>query len=86
MGTSEHSPHGTNDPETHEKMFIWYTRTGMSCGLLMAIVGLAFLLRNLGILPGGAWSVIWPLFLIALGLSGLYWWGRQRKKGDGSLY
>ena len=46
----------------------------------LIIVGLVFLLRNLGLLPVGAWGIVWPSLLIAWGLSMIfgrhrYWWG-----------
>ena len=37
--------------------------------LILILAGVAFLLENFGVLPGNAWDVIWPLVLIALGLS-----------------
>ncbi len=40
----------------------------MWLSVFLIITGLAFLLKNLGYLPGGAWSVIWPVLLILLGL------------------
>lgn len=48
----------------------------MGCSLLLIIVGGAFLLRNLGYLPGSAWGVIWPSLLIVLGLWSFF---RQRE-------
>jgi hypothetical protein len=47
----------------------------------LIIVGVVFLLRNLGLLPVGAWDVIWPSLLIVWGLSMIlgrskaWWWG-----------
>jgi hypothetical protein len=43
--------------------------------LILIGVGTAFLLSNFGLLPGNAWDFVWPLVLIALGLSFIV--GRQ---------
>ena len=37
-------------------------------GILILIIGLFFLLKNLGFITGDAWSIFWPLLLIAIGL------------------
>lgn len=37
-------------------------------GLILILVGLLLLLENLGLLQADIWSMIWPIFLIALGL------------------
>ena len=39
-------------------------------GIFVVVFGLAFLLRNLGILyfPGSFWSLFWPLVVIGLGV------------------
>jgi hypothetical protein len=31
-------------------------------------LGVMFLLRNIGILPGNVWSILWPVLLISIGL------------------
>lgn len=36
-------------------------------GLILIIIGIAYLLRNLGVISTGAWEIIWPALLIALG-------------------
>jgi len=41
----------------------------MLFGSILIIIGVVFLLENLGILSGGVWDIIWPLLLILLGLS-----------------
>jgi len=40
----------------------------MFLGLILILIGALFLLRNLGLLPVGAWSVFWPSLLILLGI------------------
>lgn len=35
----------------------------------LVVVGVLFLLRNVGILPPAAWDVVWPLVLIVLGIA-----------------
>lgn len=41
----------------------------MFFGALLVILGAIFLLQNLGLLPEESWSVVWPVFIIALGIS-----------------
>ncbi|MFA4937109.1 MAG: DUF5668 domain-containing protein [Patescibacteria group bacterium] len=36
---------------------------------LLIILGLVFLFKNLGFISGDAWGIIWPLLIIALGVS-----------------
>ena len=43
----------------------------MSFGLILIIIGSVFLIQNLGIIPAGAWSIIWPVILIVMGLGSL---------------
>lgn len=40
----------------------------MILGLILIIIGLVFLLQNLGYISGAAWSIIWPAILIIMGL------------------
>jgi len=40
----------------------------MIFGLILIIIGLVFLLQNLGYIFEGAWSIIWPAILIIIGL------------------
>ena len=40
----------------------------MVVSLLLIIIGLVYLLKNLGFISGGVWGIIWPLILVALGL------------------
>lgn len=37
-------------------------------GIVLIIIGITFLLKNLGIISSGAWGFIWPALLIVLGL------------------
>jgi hypothetical protein len=39
----------------------------MIFGILLLIIGLIFLLKNLGIITGEVWGIFWPSLLIALG-------------------
>ena len=41
----------------------------MLLGLFLVILGLAFLAQNLGWLPVGVWGIIWPVLIVALGIS-----------------
>lgn len=38
-------------------------------GAALVVIGLVFLLKNLGLMPNIAWDVIWPIVLIVLGLT-----------------
>jgi len=50
----------------------------MFFGLVLIVVGIMALLVATGVLPGSAWSYIWPVILILLGLSILM--GRRRRR------
>ena len=54
----------------------------MFFGLIIIIVGLVFLLKNLGLIGGDIWPIIWPCLVIALGLSILFKRKRRDKKWD----
>ena len=41
----------------------------MFFGLLIVIVGVVFLMQNLGWLSASAWQVIWPILIIIFGIS-----------------
>ena len=54
---------------------------------IFVIIGVVFLLRNLGIISGDIWGVIWPMVLVVFGLyiflKHYYWklfWGKVWKK------
>lgn len=40
----------------------------MISGPILIIIGIVFLLQNLGYISEGAWSIIWPAILIIIGL------------------
>lgn len=37
-------------------------------GIILVIIGLVFLLRNLGFITGDIWNILWPCLVIAIGL------------------
>jgi len=41
----------------------------MAFGIAIIIVGIAFLLKNLGFIDGSVWPVIWPVLMILVGVS-----------------
>lgn len=41
----------------------------MLFAVAIILIGFVFLMKNLGIITGPAWDIIWPILLIALGLS-----------------
>ena len=43
-------------------------RSTLFWGVILILIGALLLLNNLGVLDVNVWSLIWPLFLIALGL------------------
>jgi len=40
----------------------------MFISFLFIIVGTTFLLKNLGVITGDVWGIIWPLILIVFGV------------------
>lgn len=38
-------------------------------GISLIVIGAIFLLKNLGIVPGIAWDIVWPIALIVIGLA-----------------
>jgi len=38
-------------------------------GIALIILGAIFLLKNLGILAGVQWDIIWPIVVIAIGIA-----------------
>lgn len=49
--------------------------------LILIIIGIVFLLQNLGVISEGAWSVIWPAILIVIGIAILL-----KKKGPEGFF
>lgn len=47
-------------------------------GIVLIIIGIAFLLKNFGVISTSTWGFIWPAFLVALGL-----WFLLRGRGGG---
>lgn len=45
--------------------------------IIFIIIGVAFLLKNLGYISGSTWGIIWPLFFIVFGISMLLRSGRN---------
>lgn len=50
----------------------------MFIGTIIVLMGVLFLLQNLHIITGDFWEVIWPLFIVAAGLSMIF---RHKKEG-----
>lgn len=40
----------------------------MFFSLILIVAGIVFLLKNLGYISGTAWSIIWPVILIVIGI------------------
>ena len=38
-------------------------------GIAFVIIGALFLMKNLGLIQGIAWDIVWPLILVVLGIS-----------------
>lgn len=52
----------------------------MKIGIILIVIGVVFLLNNLGIINGITWGIFWPVILILVGigmLSGKRGWGRM---------
>lgn len=47
-------------------------------GIVLIIIGIAFLLKNFGVISSSVWGFIWPALLVALGL-----WFLLRGRGNG---
>ena len=41
----------------------------MFLGLILLVIGIVYLVKNLGFISGAAWSIIWPIILVVIGLS-----------------
>ncbi len=41
----------------------------MVFGTILLVIGVVFLLQNLGVVSGEIWDIVWPILIIALGLS-----------------
>ena len=67
----------------------------MIFGLILLIIGVVFLLQNLGYISGAAWSIIWLAILIVIGIAillkrrnhGFFWeerfgWGKKEIKKE----
>ena len=52
----------------------------MYIGLLVIVVGVLFLLKNLGVITGNFWDILWPLVIVFVGISMLF--GRKKHHGD----
>ena len=55
----------------------------MFIALIFIILGAVFLLKNLGLITTGSWSIVWPLILVLIGVYFLwkrYEWKRWREK------
>jgi len=62
----------------------------MSFGIIILLIGVLFLLNNLGliVITASVWNIIWPCILIAIGLSLSFgrryrWEAKIRKKFGG---
>lgn len=40
----------------------------MFAGLVVLVIGVFYLLKNVGVIPSIAWHIVWPVGLIALGI------------------
>jgi len=54
----------------------------MLIGLILIIIGIGFLLQNLGYIEEGVWRIIWPVILVVIGLWILF----RRKRGEGFFW
>jgi len=41
----------------------------MFFGIALVVIGLVFLLQNMGWIAAGSWNIIWPAILIIVGIS-----------------
>ncbi len=59
---------GEVQPKEEEDMTKAATRGNLWGGAILIVIGLYFLLRNLGFLGGLDFSLVWPVILIVIGL------------------
>jgi membrane-bound ClpP family serine protease len=58
----------------------------MFFGLLLIVIGVIFLLQNLGYLSASAWGVLWPVIVVIIGLTFIFgrsrtwWWYHMQEK------
>ncbi|MBA7510962.1 hypothetical protein ES705_02952 [subsurface metagenome] len=52
----------------------------MYIGLVLIVLGVLFLLKNLGVITGNFWDVLWPLIIVVAGISMLF--GRKKQHRD----
>jgi len=38
-------------------------------GIALVVIGAIFLMKNLGLIPGVNWDIIWPLAILVLGVA-----------------
>ncbi len=41
----------------------------MNGGIILIVIGGVFLLKNMGLLEGIEWGILWPIILIVLGVN-----------------
>jgi len=41
-------------------------------GVALVVVGAIFLLKNLGVISGASWDIIWPLILVVAGAAMIF--------------
>jgi hypothetical protein len=49
----------------------------MYVGFLLIVIGVLFLLKNLGIISGSFWDILWPIVVVFVGISMLF--GRKKR-------
>jgi hypothetical protein len=49
----------------------------MYIGFLLIVIGVLFLLKNLGIISGSFWDILWPIVVVFVGISMLF--GRKKR-------
>jgi hypothetical protein len=50
----------------------------MFIGIFILALGILFLLRNTGVIYGDFWRIVWPLVLVAFGISLIF--DRKKKR------
>ncbi len=49
----------------------------MFIGFILIALGVLFLLQNIGVLNEATWGIVWPILIIALGLSMVFKRGKR---------
>jgi hypothetical protein len=56
------------------------SESSLSRGIVLLLVGSAFLMANLGVFPGTMVRIWWPLLVIAIGVIKMFAWRNRSRR------